>query len=229
MYRTSQGERTLRGAERRLFTESLGMIVDYLSGGDYEAGITLFDDQQRNQKIAVLLGVSKALLRDNVSAPPLTAISEAAVAVVYQHLEERIVEEISEGGRADLSTATDVFGEELEYEGPSWRTLVLNACRETVAVERLPQPDDLREDEWSFLIDCLRDRVLWDNDWEMVEQQDLDPEQQRRVKEEMGIDEDYFVWVPPDPQDELAGRMLTELQYLTPKGRGLGDAPDLEP
>lgn len=87
----------------------------------------------------------------------------------------------------------------------------MDACRETVAVDRLPRPDDSNEDEWSFLIDCFRDRVLWDNDWEMVDHQDIDPEQQRRVKEEMGIDEDYFVWVPPDPKDELAARMLTEL------------------
>ncbi|MFW6171760.1 MAG: hypothetical protein ACODAD_14835 [Planctomycetota bacterium] len=41
----------------------------------------------------------------------------------------------------------------------------------------------------------------------------------------MGIDEDYFVWVPPDPKDELAARMLTELQDLTPGGRGPGDLP----
>lgn len=112
------------------------MIVDYLSGGDYEAGITVFDDLQHNQKIAVLLGVSKALLRDNVAPPPLTAISEAAVAVVYHHIEERVVDEIREGGRDDLSAGTDVFGEELEAVGPSWRTLVLDACRETVAVDR---------------------------------------------------------------------------------------------
>ena len=225
MYRTSQGERTLRGAECRLFAKSLGMVVDYLSGGDYEAGVTLFDDLQRNQKIAVLLGVSKALLRDNVCPPPLTAISEAAVAAVFQHMQERIVDEIRESGRDELSDASDVFGEELKDIGPSWRTLVLNACQETSAVDRLLRPDDSNEDEWSFLIDCLQDRVLWDSDWEMVDQQDIDPEQQRRVKEEMGIDEDYFVWVPPDPKDELAARMLTELQYLTPEGRSLGDSP----
>jgi hypothetical protein len=61
--------------------------------------------------------------------------------------------------------------------GPSWRTLVLNACQETCSVDRLLRPDDSNEDEWSFLIDCVRDRVLWDNDWEMVEHQDIDAEQ----------------------------------------------------
>ena len=44
-------------------------------------------------------------------------------------------------------------------------------------------------------------------------------------KDRNRIDEDYFLWVPPDPKDELAARMLTELQYLTPDGRGLGDSP----
>lgn len=208
-----------------MFVESLGMIVDALSLGDYEAGIAVFDDLQRNQKIAVLLGISKALLRDNVSPPPLTAISEAAVAVVYRHMRERVADEIGAHEFDDLSDGRDVFGEGLKNPGPSWRTLVLSACRETIEIDHLPRPDDSTEDEWSFLIDCLEDRVLWDNDWEIVEQQDIAPEQQQRLKEVMGIDEDYFVWVPPDPKDELAARMLTELQYLTPEGRGLGDLP----
>ena len=62
--------------------------------GEVLAEVAVFEDLQPNQKIAVLLGVSKALLRDNVSPPPLTAISEEAVAVVYRHMQERIADEI---------------------------------------------------------------------------------------------------------------------------------------
>ena len=128
MYRTSQGERTLWGAERRLFAESLAMIVDYLSEGDYSFGIAVLDDLQRNQKIAVLLGVSKSLLRDNVAPPPLTAVSEAAVAGVYQHMQDLVADEI---------TACDLVGEERARGGGGNRCYVVDP--------RLGAPDLLTE------------------------------------------------------------------------------------
>jgi hypothetical protein len=225
MYRTSQGERTLRGAERGLFVESLGMIVDYLATDDYEAGIALFDDLQRNQKIALLLGVSKALLRDNVSAPPLKAASEAAVAAVYRHAQERVADEIEVPGSCQLEVEEDVWGEEPDDAGPSWRTLVRDACRKTLQVDDLPATDDANAEKWSFLIDCLQDRVLWDSDWEMAEQQDVAPDQRQDIRQELGIEADYYVWIPPDPTDDSAARMLAELQHLTPAGRRLVDSP----
>lgn len=225
MYRTSQGERTLQGAERRLFVESLGMIVDYLSTDDYEAGIAQFDDLQRNQKIAVLLGVSKALLRDNVSAPPLKAASEAAVAAVYRHVQERVADEIEMLGSCQLEGEEDAWGEEPDDAGPSWRTLVRDACQETLRVDDLPATDEANTEKWSFLVDCLQDQVLWDSDWEITEPQDVAPDQRQDIGQKMGIEDDYYVWIPPDPTDGSAARMLAELQHLTPEGRGLGDSP----
>ena len=55
----------------------------------------------------------------------------------------------------------------------------------------------------------------------MLEYLDAAPDASRRTKDVMGIDEDYFVSVPPDPTDEEAARMLMELRYLTPEDRNL--------
>ncbi|MCA9124491.1 MAG: hypothetical protein H6822_24995 [Planctomycetaceae bacterium] len=222
MYRTSQGERTLRGAERRLFLESLGMIVDFLSDdNDYTADITIFDELQRNQKVAVLLGISRALLRENVTPPTLTAISESAVAVVYGNIYDRIVEEIETTYADDGMVEFAESGSNSESLAPSWRELVLAACREVTKLDDLPAAESSEAEEWEFLIDCLRDLILWDRDWQMIEHLDVPPETGQRLKEELGIDDAYFVWVPPDPTNEEAAEMVMELRYLTPEGRRL--------
>lgn len=222
MYRTSKGNRTLGGAERELYVASLAMLTDFLSdGNDFEIGIAVFDDLTRNQKIAVLHGVSLALLRDNVAAPQLTAFAEGTVAAVYQNLHDRLADEL------DPDFAEFLDGECGGFEVPedagyrSWRTLVLDACRETTDLVDLPEADDRELSEWDFLIDVLRDRILWDEDWQMLEHLDANPEVSQRIKQELGVDEDYFVAVPPDPTDKEAERMLTELRHMTPEGRGL--------
>jgi hypothetical protein len=65
------------------------------------------------------------------------------------------------------------------------------------------------------LFDCLEGRLLWARDWEMEEHLDADPEASRRVKQELGIDADYFVAVPPDPSEEECERLVGELRELT--------------
>jgi hypothetical protein len=222
MYRTSIGVRTLKGAERRLFVQSLGMLTDYLTDGDYEVGVDLFDVLQRGQKIAVLLGVSRALLRDNVPPPELTAVAEAAVACVFRHIAGRVEDELDQQGEwVNDPVAAEGFGEEAENGLESWRNLILAAGRETLELKKLPDAASCDEADWELLIDCLQDRVLWDTDWELAAPLDADPEQGSRWKEELGIDEDYYVSLPPDPSDKEAARMIEELRFLTPEGRGL--------
>jgi len=196
-------------------------MTDFLTDNDFDIDISVFDDLQHNQKIAVLLGVSKALLRDNVPPPPLTAINEAAVAGVYRNMFDRLAEEIDPIAARILGVPFDEVDEANVGEDPSWRTLVLDACRAANDMEDLPRVENTDEEEWALLIDCLRGRILWDEDWEMVEQLDAVPEVRQTTNEEMGIDEDYFVSVPPDPTDEEASQMIRELQFLTPEGRGL--------
>ena len=209
MYNTPLGIRTLEGAERRLFVESLAMIVDNLSIVDGPFDIAVFDRLQRNQKIAVLNMMAKALLCAQEPAPQLTAAIEAAVATVF--LQEY----------AMISLELDDEFDELEEDAPphlSWCELLLAAGREA-EIDDLPSVTEDDPDEWDLLLDCLEDRVLWDCDWEMEEQLDADPDVSQRVKQEMGISDDYFIAVPPDPTDEEANRLLLELRELTADAR----------
>jgi hypothetical protein len=66
-----------------------------------------------------------------------------------------------------------------------------------------------------LLIGCLEDHLLWDEDWDMVDHLDASPEVARRVKQELGILDDYFVAIPDDPSDTEAERLLAELVALT--------------
>ncbi|HUG66249.1 MAG TPA: hypothetical protein VMM76_00775 [Pirellulaceae bacterium] len=70
MYHTPGGIRVLKGAEKRLYANSLGMMVDLLSDDDFEFGIGVFDRLQRNQKIATLHSVTRALFFEDEPAPP---------------------------------------------------------------------------------------------------------------------------------------------------------------
>jgi hypothetical protein len=65
----------------------------------------------------------------------------------------------------------------------------------------------------------LEGRVLWDNDWEIDVCLDADPDIGRRMRRELGIDDDYFVAVPPDPTDAEVERLLGELCELTADAR----------
>ena len=185
------------------------MIVDNLSIVDGPFDIAVFDRLQRNQKIAVLHAMAKGLLCGQEPAPRLTAAIEAAVATVFLQ------------SHAMISLELDDEFDELEEDAPphlSWCELILAAGREA-EIDDLPSVTEDDPDEWELLLDCLEDRVLWDCDWEMEEQLDADPDVSQRVKREMGISDDYFIAVPPDPTDEEAERLLLELRELTGEAR----------
>ena len=207
MYHTPAGIRILQGAERRLFVESLGMIVDDLSVGDGPFDVAAFGNLQRNQKIAVLHTVAKALLCNEEPAPELTASIEAAAAMVFRHAADMVSMELNEPHE---TTA-----------GPLWRELIRAACHDA-GIEDLPDVLPATNDDpdaWTLLVDCLEGRVLWDNDWEMDQFLDADPDVGRRMRRELGISDDYFVAVPPDPTDAEVERLLGELRELTADAR----------
>lgn len=219
MWWTSDGERILEGAEAALFQEALGVLVDYVQqdedGTIWQFGVPPFDTLQYGQKLAVLARVGCGLLREDEAAPRLTAVLEGAVAVIYALVWDMVQLEIDDP--------------EIAVQGPSWRELVLGACREREVADELPEPgcDDL--EEWDLLIQCLEEGVLWDADWEGGEMHlDADPEASRRLKKLMRIDEDYYVDVPPDPSGEELEEVLATLRELTrgPAGEGEGGEDD---
>lgn len=206
VYNTPNGERILLGAERRLFEESLGMIVDDLSVGDGEFGVVGFDELQWGQKLFALYRAGRALLQPDEPAPEITAFLAAAVATVYQHVQAMIEQEIDDPAFAPSP--------------PSWRELVIEAARESDSLERLPRPTSRNKDEWEVAVECLADNVLRDRDFELGVHLDADPAESRKVKALMGVSENYYTAVPYDPPDDQLNLYIDALKGLTPRGRG---------
>jgi hypothetical protein len=183
----------------------LAVIVDLLALGDADFGVVPFDNLQLNQKLVVLYHSARALLRPTEPTPRLTANIESAVAIVYEHVKDQVYQEIDDP--------------ELSSETPFWRRLVLDAAREQVALNELPGDSSCDKEAWTLLVECLAGSVLWDNDYQWQECLDLPPEESRRVRARLGMDDDYYTDVPPDPPDDQTKLYLDALMGLTADAR----------
>jgi hypothetical protein len=87
MWRTPNGDRTLRNAEATLVRASIAHIVDMLTeeadglADHWEFGIPVFDGLSWQQQLALLAEVGEGLLREGVCPPELCAMNESAVGV----------------------------------------------------------------------------------------------------------------------------------------------------
>jgi hypothetical protein len=75
-----------------------------------------------------------------------------------------------------------------------------------------PRIDSIDINDWDVAIQCLKDRVLPDEDYLMESLAlDLPPEKSLKLKSSMGITNDYFVDVPPDVTSEQAQQAWAEI------------------
>ena len=201
MYHTPSGDRILIEAERRLFVESLAMVVDLLAIDDIELGVASFDELQRPQKLLVLYNAARGLLRPNAPPPKLTAFVDAAVATVYEFAKDQVKQEIENPEFCEGTT--------------HWRRMILGAARQqNVSGELLDDTSDELE-SWVELVECLAGCVLWDNDYEWQGSLDAPPEESRRVRDILGVAGDYYTDVPPDPPDDQVALYVDALMGLT--------------
>ena len=199
MWRTELGERILEGPEAALFRDAVADLIDppnLCEDHDYQVGVDVFDHLTYGQKLAMLDHVANALLRPEVPAPELTALSEGTVAAVFHHLKIMVRVEI-----------------ELSEMGPIWRPKVLDACRLT-ELEDLPASDCDDMQEWDFLVEALLDRILWDRDYDEQWLSDVNPGEARAVGDLIGIPEDYFTHIAPDPGPQQLRQIRDDLQQL---------------
>jgi hypothetical protein len=208
MWRTSIGERTLRGAEAALIRESLGHIVHLIDEEQYgpeswEFGIPLFDSLSASQRLALLAHVGKALFAEDVPPPSLCAVNEAAVGAIYENIRQCVEIEID----------SDDPNIEPEVDMQFWRRLVLGALKEIDIgipspdpADQLPQPDCDDTTRWRSLFETLESFVLWDDDWSWEGPfMDMAPEAAEALKHHYDIPNDYYTQIAPDPTDtELA-------------------------
>jgi len=199
MWRTSSGERTLEGAEAKVFAEVLWDFLDEINLGpddDYVLGVNIFDRLTYGQKISALSIVGKGLLTDS-SPVPLTAVLEGTIAAIYQHMKICIIIELDEP----------------EF-GTTWRKKVVSA-REESGGEEIPSHDCTDINEWDIEVDCLEDYILWDADYE-DEDLFIDdfPEKTTAMKKMLGVSKDYYMEIMDDLREDEIEVKLKELRGL---------------
>ncbi len=213
MWNTTYGERTLTGAERRLVVmESWALfdsISEFKSIGGSSIEVVLFDRLSWQQQMLLLERVLMALIEPTIPAPTTTALLEATVAAIYAQMVISVQLEIDLiEPEDDSSNAYDPFG------GFYVRQQILDALQEPMDVDE-PEGDPFEEyslsvecdeiEEWEMVIECLRGRILADEDWQMEAiVMDLAPSTSKDLKQRMGIKGDYFIDIPPDVTDEEA-------------------------
>ncbi|KAA5547232.1 hypothetical protein FYK55_02190 [Roseiconus nitratireducens] len=225
-WHTPTGDRCLVGEEAELIRDSLATMVQELAScretdePPWEYGVTLFDELTWQQQLAVLDLLAKNLLCPTEDTLELSGVNEAAVAAVYQNVAQQIELEI-----------------ELHPVAPSefrcrWRQAALDAYYENeddeiVRQEALIQDIDEASafdmdagscdvDRWRWLIDLLADRVLWDRDFEMVNEViDAPPEHAAALRAALGIEAGYYTAIAPDPSDCEVDSLFESLELLT--------------
>ena len=230
MWHTAAGDRTLTGAEATLLRESLGHVVDMIERDSdvdesWPFDIPVFDSLAWQQKLALLDHVAAALFREDVPMPELTAVSEAAVAVLFENVAQCIQIEF------DFAQDLDLCDDGLD---PTfWRKLVLAAIEDTDSNQlgfiptadhphpladperQMPAPDCKDFDEWEWMLAALENFVLWDTDYVMDDLfMDVDAKTSRRRRQELGINDDYYTAIAPDPTDGELEKIRESLRVL---------------
>ncbi|MGI9474222.1 MAG: hypothetical protein ACR2NZ_21960, partial [Rubripirellula sp.] len=247
---TSRGDRTLRGDEATLVREAIDTMIDGLlihledeldqqvdhpistEGMVCESGVALYDVCSFTQRIGLLHEVATHLLTETVQAVPLSAALEATIAAIFVDIRDHVAIEINfpeeQAGHATL-------------DRPGWRHLVASAYRslaerDDVPVSAVPIHDGLEDDEsvmelpeenssdigeWEDVVEYLADAILWDRDFELSESfYDLDPGVSSQRRRLMGIDNDYFTRVAPDPRpDQVFGLVSKTRDIVRAKPR----------
>lgn len=201
-----------------------------------ESGVALYDACTPCQRIGLLHDVARHLLAEPEKTLPLSAMLEATIAAIFVEIRDHVAIEINFPQNEDGVASVD---------RPGWRHLVASAYRslvppnelasEELAFEEMETPNDPSKEtplvlpqeascdirHWEEIVDFLADAILWDRDFELSESfLDIDPgisSQRRRL---MGIDEDYFTRVPPDPRaDQVFGLVSKTREIVRAKPR----------
>jgi hypothetical protein len=174
-------------------------------------GVRLFDNMTWQQQLAVLAEVGEALLYEQIAIPPLVAWNEATIAAIFENIVQSIVVEMD----------TYEFDMADEGDGKQWRQLVLEAlpedCREPELVAGQPVPAEYDEKEfWQQLVESISAGILWDADYDDDEAcADSPPRTRELLGVVFGIDEDYFIAIPPDPRKSDLPGIYRRLKRLT--------------
>jgi hypothetical protein len=190
------GNRVLTEAEWKLFRTGLDLLRDSIEEDiraetdEAETGIPVFDRLTSEQKLALLAHTAQALCDPAVPMPFHTAANEGVIAADFSMI------------RVELQTELDIANMKDEEEKPTEMRRMLRAvCQESEEPVE-PMLDETATDlqEWDWLLEEFESRIFWDTDFAMGDEfLDL-PSDEARVKLQLsGIDPDYYLAVPQEP------------------------------
>ena len=213
MWILSDFERVLTHAEWVCIRIGLESLRDYIQDdpdsqyGLSMTGVQIFDQLSVTQKLALLADTCEALTSPSVTAPKLTAVNEGTVAALLQSFWNQLVLELD---------MCDDFNDD-DYPLLECRRALLNAFEDEEdpdTQDMLPYVDESDSEMWHALFTLFESRFLDDTDYEMAALLDAPAHKAEEIKAIMGIDDEYFVSVAPDPTERQMHKVNQKLAKL---------------
>ncbi|QDV40268.1 hypothetical protein Enr13x_00740 [Stieleria neptunia] len=192
---TTNGLRTLRGAEADLVRGAIGMMVDHhvaeLRDGEqaWAYGVQWFDQWDAGQRLWLLERVTSALLgRETIESS--AAMFDAAADAIFYEINDLVQIEIEQGSAGDTDR--------------SWRQSVIDALEfqtdrptESVA-DNVDQVDRVDQEHWQTVITRIADTILGVRLYQRAERfRDADYKRTEAFLRDRGLPEDYLTQIPP--------------------------------
>ena len=216
MWQTSEGVRTLEGAEAHLVRELVHYLLDQILVGididePHRTDVPVFDALQPTQQLVMLYQVARGLLDPNAEPVELTAINEGAIYVVFCELRSLIEIEIDfeRLGEAPDNTlrvaAIDAWSQHHQWSF------------EDDEDETIPNCHSSDIDHWIWFVELIADQILWDRDFALDELvADIHPEKANQLKAHLGIQQDYYSSIAPDVMDVDIDEIRDMIRSLVP-------------
>ena len=231
MWDTSQGVRTLRGAEAYLVKELVHYLHDQILVGididePHHTGVVVFDSLQPTQQLVMLLLVAQGLLDQDVAPQKLTAPCEGTIYVIFLELMTLIEAEIGFEKTSGVndhrlrSLARKAYAQGSQpfpFPGPEQLFEVEPDQFGNDDDDSIPVVTSVDMDQWILLIERLADNILWDRDFELEQLVgDVSPDHANLIKRQLGINHDYYATVAHDVRDIDVDHISQLIRDLTP-------------
>ena len=224
MWETSEGIRTLEGAEAYLVRELVHYLLDQIMVGieinePHRSDVPVFDALQPTQQLVMLSQVAQGLLSHNAPPPALTAINEGAIYALFCELR----------GLIEIEVDFERLGESQEN---TIRTAAIDAwsqhhqwCDSVEDGDTTPDPSSMDVDQWAWFVELIADQILWDRDFDLDGLvADIQPEKADQLKAYLGIERDYYSTVAPDVNDIDIKQISDQIRALVPAS----DSPTID-
>lgn len=212
MWNTPDGDRKLKGAEKKLVVLSALQYVDFLTdmNEDYEDVVVRPLHLVPPADLIPLLVQVLEHITDDKPAPNLVAWNAAIVYAIY----------------SNISVLLDYEIDREEMDGPSKenffiRQAILDSVRKIDPEFKVPKVTSKKRKEWHSLIGLLEEIFTWDTDFNLYETfADLPSHKTDRIKERIDIEEDYYSASPPPITQEEKTRLTAFLRKIAQEADG---------